>query len=325
MPHLHALLYVPDLVSVQFPANKDRARFLENFLSRAHISPVEDESAVLQGYFGLGAGELAIAALERLAGTGLRDSACWWRADPVHLAPDRDQLVMLPQKSLAVTREEMQQIAETFNKSYSAESFMLEASRPECGYLKVSKDWHCHGWDPQRIAGRAVTEFMPSGADEKVVRRLMTEIQMLLHEHPVNQAREAAGQPTINSLWLWGGGQLPARVTQSPARVITNLPLVQGLAKLAGQPGERWPVDLDVHDAGGEWLVALSMHEFDGDVSRVDRELVAPLWRMLLRGKVQSVQFYPGSKHIYELARPAARRFWRRTRSLSEFLREPDE
>ena len=39
------------------------------------------------------------------------------------------------------------------------------------------------------------------------MRRLMTELQMLLHEHPVNEARAARGVPTVNAVWLWGGGE----------------------------------------------------------------------------------------------------------------------
>jgi hypothetical protein len=31
---------------------------------------------------------------------------------------------------------------------------------------------------------------------------------MLLHTHPINEAREAAGLPTVNSFWLSGCGRL---------------------------------------------------------------------------------------------------------------------
>jgi hypothetical protein len=41
-------------------------------------------------------------------------------------------------------------------------------------------------------------------------RHAINEAQMVLHAHPVNQARQAAGQPVVNSLWPWGGGRLPA-------------------------------------------------------------------------------------------------------------------
>jgi hypothetical protein len=325
MPYARILLYIPDLISARFPADQGRIRLLEKLFSRADATPATNEIAVLEGYFGLHPGGLAVAALERLADTGLQDSACWWRADPAHLVPDRDQLVMLPQASLAITLREMQQIAETINNHYGTEGIALETQRPERGYLRVPIEWQCRTWDPGRIAGCAVAEFMPTGRDENALRKFMTEIQMLLHTHPVNQAREASGQSAINSLWLWGGGRLPGRVTQSPARIITSLPLVRGLAKLAGQSDEAWPVDLEAHTGEGQWLIALSMNDFGGDVFRLQRELAAPLWRALAHGRVQGIQFYPGGEHIYALARHAARRFWRRTRPIWEFLHEPTD
>jgi hypothetical protein len=41
-------------------------------------------------------------------------------------------------------------------------------------------------------------------------RSQLNELQMLLHEHPVNLAREARGDLPVNSVWLWGGGTRPA-------------------------------------------------------------------------------------------------------------------
>jgi len=37
-------------------------------------------------------------------------------------------------------------------------------------------------------------------------RRLQNELQMLLHDHPVNAAREARGELAINGIWFWGAG-----------------------------------------------------------------------------------------------------------------------
>lgn len=325
MPNARIVIYIPELIGVRFPAGRGRARLLEKFLSRAEAAPAASETAVLERYFGLAPGELAVAALERLADTGLRDTACWWRADPAHLAPDRDQLVMLPQAFLAPTSREMQQIAQTINHYCSADGFKLETPRPERGYLRVSSEWQCLTWDPRRVAGRAVTEFMPAGRDENAVRKFMTEIQMLLHAHPVNQAREACGQPAINSLWLWGGGRLPEQVAQAPARIITSLPLVRGLAKLAGQSDAAWPADLEVPSDEGQWLIALSMNDFGGDILRLQRELIAPAWRALVHGRAQEIKFYPGGERIYTLSRRTASRFWRRIQAISEFLREPTD
>ena len=325
MPNSRVTLYIPGLAAVLLRAGADHRPLLEKFFSRAESRQVSNEVAILAECFGLNAESLAIAPLERFADVGRRDEGCWWRADPVHLTADRDQLVMLPQAALAVTGDEARKLAETFNQSYGAEGFVLETPQPDRWYLRVPVDWHCRSWNPMLVKGQAVAEFMPSGADENPVRKLMTEIQMLLHEHPVNQAREAAGQPTINSLWLWGGGRLSAQVEHALVRITTSLPLVRGLARLAGQIGESWPADFSAPSVAGDWLIALSIQDFDGDASRLESGLLAPLWRALLRGRIQQIRFYPGGDHLYELTRRSARRFWRRARPMSERLREPNE
>lgn len=325
MPYSRVLLYVPDLIWARIPADSGRVPLLEKLLCRAHAAPVESATAVLTECFGLSAEDFPVAALERLGDTGIRNPCCGWRADPAHLLADRDQLVMVPQASLAVTLGEMRQIADTFNSSYAAEGYRLEFPEAERGYLQVPADWHCHSWNPASVANQAVTEFMPSGPDKMPVRKLMTEIQMLLYEHPVNLAREAAGRPAINTLWLWGGGRLPEQVTRSPTRIIAGLPLVRGLAKLAGRDSESWSADLNLRDMKGDCLIAMSLHEFGCDAARLERELLAPVWRALRHGRIRQLRIYPGGKRVFALTRRSAFQFWRRTRPLSELWREPDD
>jgi len=38
-------------------------------------------------------------------------------------------------------------------------------------------------------------------------RAQLNELQMQLHDHPLNQAREARGELPVNSLWLWAEAQ----------------------------------------------------------------------------------------------------------------------
>ena len=58
----------------------------------------------------------------------------------------------------------------------------------------------------------------------------------------MNQRRERAGQPPINSIWLWGGGQLPDAPAEVPyERIYGNTVLVRGLARWAGIPLQPLP------------------------------------------------------------------------------------
>jgi hypothetical protein len=62
----------------------------------------------------------------------------------------------------------------------------------------------------------------------------MNELQMLLHDHPVNQAREERGEPVINSLWFWGNGVLPESVSAPGPEICADHALARGLARHAG-------------------------------------------------------------------------------------------
>jgi len=53
-----------------------------------------------------------------------------------------------------------------------------------------------------RAIGRNVDVWQPPAEQSKSIRRLQNEMQMLLYTHPLNEAREARGLPTVNSFWL---------------------------------------------------------------------------------------------------------------------------
>lgn len=59
-------------------------------------------------------------------------------------------------------------------------------------------------WSVQHIR---LTDYLPMSDDCSDWRRMWHALQMELAQLPENTAREAAGQPTINCLWFWGGGE----------------------------------------------------------------------------------------------------------------------
>ncbi|HEX2596051.1 MAG TPA: phosphoglycerate mutase, partial [Luteimonas sp.] len=73
-----------------------------------------------------------------------------------------------------------------------------------------------------------------AGPEMRRWRALASEIQVVLHNHPWNAQRTAAGKPPVNALWLWGGGTLPDHVESPHARLLSDEPLAWALAKAAG-------------------------------------------------------------------------------------------
>jgi hypothetical protein len=79
---------------------------------------------------------------------------------------------------------------------------------------------------PDRVSGRQVANWLPPAGDAAALLRLQGEMQMLLYNHPLNEARSARGLPTVNSFWISGTGALPtawAAPAQAAPLVVTAL------------------------------------------------------------------------------------------------------
>lgn len=305
-----------------FPAfPTQRCKSLETLLSRGdmHRAAAGGMNAALARVFHLSTPQVPVAPLTRLADTGHRDDAYWLRADPVHLAADRDQLVMLPQSALDVTAEEAKTLAETFNRMYAGDGVLLETPAPSRWYLRMPTNLDCVTRDPTGIEGGPVIDYMPAGTDEAKLRQLMNEIQMLFHDHPVNQTREATGKPAINSVWLWGGGRLPKIAENGLQQVITDLPLVRGLALLAGSRCTSRPAELETVLRTGESLIALDVNDA-ANLSTLERDVARPLLAAIHSRRLKALDIYSGGAEFYRVTPVMLYRAWRRRRSLAELL-----
>jgi hypothetical protein len=87
---------------------------------------------------------------------------------------------------------------------------------------------------PMDALGGDMLAFLPEGNEARRWRSLANEAQVILHNHPRNQARLSAGLPPVNSLWFWGGGRLPDSVHCDYASVTGAGDEMLALAKLAG-------------------------------------------------------------------------------------------
>lgn len=308
------------LISRLLPDPSLRLPVLETLLSRADVQPAPDGgmNGLLAQLFGLTSTELPVAPLARLADGGAPDAGYWLRADPVNLTADRDRLVMLPLSILDIQMHEAQALAEQIARTYEADGMRLEVTEPSRWYLLLPGNPACHTHDPQGIAGGPVLDYMPDGPGGARLRQLMNEMQMLLHEHPVNQAREAAGLPLINSVWLWGGGRLPDAPTRVPQRVVTDMPLVRGLAMYAGSECLPWPAEPGSLPAAGAELLA-----FDGGNARalaaIESGFAGPALSQLRRGDLAEITLHYGTR-VFRITRSMLRRIWRRRRPLADLV-----
>lgn len=155
----------------------------------------------------------------------------WLRADPAHVRIDRDQLILSDLPSL--TDDEAGQLVKALAEHFG-DDFSPVILPSGAWVVPASSHANLSTTALSSALGQHIDPLLPSGADAMHWKKLLNEIQMLLFAHPVNQAREAKGLPVANSVWLWGGGRLPAKPdTASQYAVMSSHPLAQALARFA--------------------------------------------------------------------------------------------
>lgn len=132
-------------------------------------------------------------------------NAYWLYAAPVHLALQRDTFNLA--SLLTLKREESDALTSLFNKHFEVDDLMFIWHEKQW-FLKLKDNPNIQTHAPQTALNKAVGAYLPTGEGAIKWAAFTNELQMLLFEHPVNQAREAKGLPVINSIWCYGGGQI---------------------------------------------------------------------------------------------------------------------
>ena len=303
---MHAELVVPGLLrdeaTGRYPA-------LELLLARGRITrsaPLGVHAWLQQALEleSLPAGALTLLGCGREPG-----EANWARADPVHLRLMRDHALVVPGEALALSAQEAESLISALNTHFP--ELHLTACEPARWCARVPEGTFVGGGPALESAGTAAN--LPRDA-----AALLNEIQMLLHAHPMNEARELP----VNSLWFWGGGRGP-RAAQSPwASVSADDPVALGAARIAGarhralpRTAQEW---LDRLPEDGRHLAILPVD----DVAALERAWFAPLLAALRAGRTGMVTIHvPDAADAVscETIRGDLRRFWRRAKPIERY------
>lgn len=283
--------------------------------------------------FGLPPDRIPVAALRRL---GERDNTSvegeWLCADPVHLRFAREHLLLEDGFDLGLSAADAATLLEGLNDHFLA-------TEPDfiCFEARSSRRWYLRLRSPARaefsalsdVVGRPVARFMPRGEDSSRWQRIINESQVFLHNHPVNQAREAAGERMVNSLWLWGAGALPEKVVAPAPIVRTEDRLTCGLARAAGVRPDGLTGRLPSQDAFivVDALYRPSLH-LDIDAWRsalveLESQWFKPLLAALKSRKLARLRITaPGDRTTLELRLGTYDlwKFWSRARSLESLF-----
>lgn len=190
--------------------------------------------------------------------------------------------------------------------------------------------------DLHALVGAPAHLLLPGGDSGRPWRRLLNDLQITLHQHPLNRAREAAGQAVISSLALWGAGELPSA---KPATAFDALcsanPVHRGLARhasiktldaapftdllreLTATQAQHPLRPLDDFILPTQQRDALAWREA---LERLETDWIAPALAALSAGQLSRLSLIAlgdGSQLTLTLARRHRWQFWRRPHALT--------
>lgn len=290
------------------------APLLERVLARGDRSQAEggDEAQVLRAFDLLPRG-LPIAALTRQYDCGDAAHHAWLRADPAHVRADLGAGRLLAVGELGLDEAEVAALLPSLKPLFGDEGCPISAGAPSRWYLMLPRDVRLPAFAPPgRALGDDIYEHLPEGDLGRRWRRLLSEAQVILHNHPLNAARAASGRPTVNSLWFWGGGSLPDHVRCHAGSVLSDDLLFAALARAAQVPRSELPPAFAGVTIGSAPLLDLRRQR---DATALERDWLAPALAAARRARRPvRLDFADGLCLQYRLAHRW--RFWRRTPAL---------
>ena len=231
-------------------------------VARSHcatLAPVSTESRLLElcGFEDVNARSPAVAELSFVIDFDARSPDTLWRADPVHLRADPNQILLFNDQSIMPSVDEADEMIDALNAGLP-EITIVRGRHPGRWYFVTNPYQTLSTSSPNAANGRSIADFLPSGPDAKGLQRLMNEAQMILHSTNANALRQDRGVPMINSIWPWGGGELGSRAKLAPELLVGDDVLLAGI-------GQSYGID---------WVPALAPDEL---TQRIASEQISPL------------------------------------------------
>lgn len=234
VPEEAAAEVLPGLKAPNLAARLQRA----TRVSEQTVDEVLNGAAHLSWLWSALAGRTAVAtapyALKELGGDPGTQQV--WHADPVHLAPARDHLLLLPLDACPLTDSEADALLAAADEACAEHRARL-FRHGGAWFLQPETAWAIDAVPLASAAYRPLVHeapTLPRGADARRWSRLQNEVQILWAQHPVNVARAEEGYATANSLWLHGGGAWQTLPPTRFAQVHADDLSTRGLARAAG-------------------------------------------------------------------------------------------
>ncbi len=290
------------------------------WLSRGQILSTEVATELLAsvlGEIGHSVPAAGLAALRFRGQTGERCDTWMAAADPVHLEARLDHLSLHALRGFDISPAELRDLFDHIQKTLGDDERFTFAVHGHLGYVHGQEVIATAAVSSDVVDGCAPDEFMPVGENAATHDRLLSELQMTLHDHEVNQRRGASGRWSVNSIWFWGGGVAPERVARQIPPLFADDPLFRGYWDCCMGAIESWRGNLDeALSIAPDGFVAVAPDGIDSTQPEAMTGCLEDLRVMLKRDDLRrlTLLFRDGLKIVLE--RKDAFRFWRKVAPL---------
>ena len=304
---------------------------LERILSRGHANclDVPDANHLRFALYGIEPdGDVPVAALTHVNDSRKRkkNNYYWLRTDPVTMWADMARVFMTSYGFADLNPFERNELENCIRTVLEEEGIDLHADHPERWCIALNEPLEFQFTPLERALGMDVAEALPDHPEARYWRRVLNEIQVALHNCPVNVRRRQNGQQEVNSVWFWGGGFIPESAPHDLFdTVYSDHPVSRGLAiindcKLKPQ-GEALRPDFggDGRTVLVDWCVAT--RDAVAELNRLEN-LASALLEQVASGEA-ILSLFDGSGAGREFNRRSGRRFWRPIRPLARSLTLP--
>jgi len=208
----------------------------------------------------------------------------WGLLTPVHWHVGTDHVSLADPDALHLEAEASRTLMEAVRPLFEGEGWSLAWGSPTRWYAAHDSLDNLPAASMDRAIGRNIDLWMPSHAQARLLRRLQSEVQMLLYQHPLNDERVGLGALPVNSFWLSGCGRAQA-TRPATDRVVDDRLRAPALGHDWAEWAEAWraldagPVAqaLEQTRGGRDVTLTLAGERFAQGFERRDQ----PLWTRL--------------------------------------------
>src|SRR5450830_1833175 len=268
-----------------------------------------------------------IAAISLLGESQAPDKDYYLMAYPVHLVLQRDYFSLYPLDLTVVSEAELQALIMLLNQHFNRDGLQFIASKSvnngrQGFYLKLSKNPEISTTLPELAIGRDIRQHMPQGKGMANWHGILNEIQMLLHDHAINQSREQNGLVPINSVWLSGGGVDQPSQKAVKKTIFAKSMLLRGLALINGLEAMAMPESAS-QLLSKEPDILLEINE-TSDMQNFDFN---SLMKALRLGNLKKINLYiehQGQVLQANIKRIDTFKFWRKIKPLNSYFKDSE-